>query len=427
MNGAYLKIFFRGSSVSLAGTGLVGIVNYLVRRKMSIDLPIAEYGAFYSMFALFSLVFALADIGLTQTGTLMIASAEDPRRREAVFSQLFFLKGVSSILCSCGIVVFFEASGRAELIAPGLLLMGVFFVFQTLNGTLQALWNGLKKFGTQQFFYLLTAGLTLALLYGTRGAGTLGKATLCFTIASGAVLLGGLIYSQIGGLGRLRLQFRREICRTLVLTGGQIAISTSLLSFMYHLDTIMLNALRGPESAGMYNVALPLMQIVQALMVFPAVFLPIAVEMERQEEYVKLLRFVGGAVLVTAAAVGPVWGFFHWSGAFLIRILFDAKYVAAAPAATVLCVGLLFFTLGNFLLQIMFCLRKTGVMVAISVAAAVSNFVLNYVLIGRYDFLGAAQATLLSYLIFALLTGAALTYVLKRRIDVQRDQKILQQ
>ena len=106
--------------------------------------------------------------------------------------------------------------------------------------------------------------------------------------------------------------------------------------------------------------------------------------------------------------------------------VFLAK-VAAAPAATVLCVGLLFFTLGNFLLQIMFCLRKTGVMVAISVAAAVSNFVLNYVLIGRYDFLGAAQATLLSYLIFALLTGAALTYVLKRRIDVQRDQKILQQ
>lgn len=429
MNGAYLRTFFRGSFISLAGTGLFGIVNYLIRRKLSIDLPIAGYGAFYSMFALFALVFGLADIGLTQTGTLMIAaSAESPRRREAVFSQLFLLKGASAILCSCGIVVFFEATGRAEQIAPGLLLMmGVFFIFQTLNGTLQALWNGLKKFGTQQVFLLLTSGLTLALLYGAGGAGSLKRVTLCFTAASAAALLGGLLYSQIGGIGRLRPQFRRKICRTLILTGGQIAVSTSLLSFMYYMDTIMLNSLKGPESAGLYNVALPLMQIVQALMVFPSVFLPIAVEMERKGEYAKLLRFVGGALLVTAAAVGPVWAFFHWSSAFLIRILFDAKYIAAAPAATVLCVGLLFFTLGNFLLQIMFCLRKTGIMVVVSAAAAVLNFVLNYVLINRYDVLGAARATLFSYLIFALLTGTALICVLKRRIDVRRDQKLLQQ
>lgn len=420
MNSAYLKTFFRGSSVSLIGTGLFGILNYLIRRKLSIDLSIAEYGTFYGLFALFSLVFGLADVGLTQTGTLMIAAASGaPPRRDAIFSQLFLLKAVSAVLCSCGILWFLRATGRAGSLAPTLLLMAVFFVFQTLNGTLQALWNALKRFGTQQSFYLLTSGLTLALLRAG-GARTLGRITLCFTLAAGAALLGGLIYSLAGNLGRLHMQFRKKICKALILTGGQIAVSTSLLSFMYYMDTLMLEALRGPESTGLYNVALPLMQIVQALMVFPGVFLPIAVEMERNGEYGKLLRFVGGAVLVTAAAIGPVWGFFRWSGAYLIRILFDAKYVAAAPAATVLCVGLLFFTLGNFLLQIMFCLRKTLVMVVISAAAALLNFVLNYILINRNDFLGAAQATLLSYLSFALLTAAALVYVLERRIHVQQ-------
>ena len=257
------------------------------------------------------------------------------------------------------------------------------------------------------------------------GTGTLKRGALCFALASGAALLGGLFYLRVSGIGNLRLLFRWKICRTMVLTGGQIAVSTSLLSFMYYMDTLMLNALRGPESTGLYNVALPIMQIVQALMVFPSVFLPIAVEMERQGEYAKLLRFVGGAVLVTVAAVVPVWCFFHWSSAFLICILFDAKYEAAAPAATVLCVGLLFFTLGNFLQQIMFCLRKTGVMIAVSATAAILNFVLNYIFINRYDVLGAAQATLLSYLIFALLTGASLVYVLKRRSHAQKAQRLL--
>ena len=420
MNGEYLKTFFRGSSVSLIGTGLFGILNYLIRRKLSIDLSIAQYGTFYALFALYALVFGLADIGLTQTGTLMIAGAADsPPRRDAVFSQLFLLKAVSAVLCACGILWFLRATGRSEYLAGGLTLMALYFVLQTLNGTLQALWNGLKKFGTQQAFYLLTSGLTLALLWAG-GARTPGRITLYFTLAAGVALLGGAFCSHMGGSGRLRMQFRKKICKELILTGGQIAISTSLLSFMYYMDTLMLEALRGPESTGLYNVALPLMQIVQALMVFPGVFLPIAVEMERKGEYGKLLRFVGGAVLVTIAAIGPVWGFFHWKSAFLIRILFDAKYVAAAPAATVLCVGLLFYTLGNFLVQIMFCLRKTGVMTGIAAAAALLNFVLNYVLITRNDFLGAAQATLLSYLLFALLTGAALVYVLERRIHVQR-------
>ena len=96
--GAYLKTFFRGSVVSLAGTVLLGATNYLVRRKLSIELAIAEYGAFYGMFALLSMVFGVSDVGLTQSGTLAIAAARSRRAIDAVFSQLFMLTGVLALL-----------------------------------------------------------------------------------------------------------------------------------------------------------------------------------------------------------------------------------------------------------------------------------------------------------------------------------------
>ena len=88
----YFKTFLRGSAVSLLGTGIFGIVNYLIRRTLCLDLSLADYGSFYGTFALLSMIFGFTDLGLTQTGTLLIAaSADDPEKRDRVFSHLFLM------------------------------------------------------------------------------------------------------------------------------------------------------------------------------------------------------------------------------------------------------------------------------------------------------------------------------------------------
>ena len=288
------------------------------------------------------------------------------------------------------------------------------FVCQSLNGTLQALWNGRKKYVWQQTYYLFVAVLTLALLYSFGVRTGLGRIASCFMLPAALALALGLACSSIAGIGALRPLVNRKICVSLFVTGGVMAASTASLTFIYYMDTVMLNAIRGPESAGLYNVALPIMQIAQSLMVFPGVFIPIAVEMSRKRDFSKLLSFVIGAIAVAAAAVLPMWWVFHWSGAFLIRLLFDAKYVSAAPALAILCAGMVFFTLGNLLMQIMFCLKRIAVTACITGFAALLNIGLNYFLIRRFDTCGAAAATLASYTAFAMITGIALIRILKR-------------
>ena len=413
-SGAYMKTFFRGSAISLAGTGLLGILNYLIRRKLSIDLSITDYGTFYSTCALLAMIFGISDVGLTQSGTLMIAAAKNRRSCDAVFSQLFMLKGTLALLCACGVGLFANFFGGTKFRTPCLLPLTALFVCQALGGTLQALWNGRKNYALQQFYNLFIAGVIFSMLWAPGGP-VLRRIALCFLFPTAIALTAGLLYSRTAGIGAVRLRINRKLCGALFVTGGVMAVSGASLTMMYYLDTVMLNALRGPDSAGLYNVAIPIMQIAQSMMVFPAVFTPIAVEMTHKKEYSKLLSFVIGAIVVAAAAALPVWMVFNLSGSLLIRLLFDAKYAAAAPALAILCTGMVFFTLGNLLLQVMFCLKKVAAAALITGFAALLNIMLNYLFIRRFGICGAAAATLASYTAFSMITGIALIRILSKK------------
>ena len=423
---SYLKTFLRGSAVSLAGAALLGITNYLTRRILCNSMSLADYGLFYSTFALFSIVFGFTDLGLTQTGTVMIASsAEVPSERNRIFSHLFWIKTAIALFCGTGIAVFCQLN-QSDADMFFILVFLVYFIVQVFNGTLQALWGGLKKYTPQQVGYCATAMLTVLSLC-ILSAFDLRSVASCHLFAVLIVFVAGLIYSRVFNLGRLEFRLSREICQTLLTTGGITAVTTTLISLMYNISVVMLDKQRGAESAGLYNIALPIMQIVQAAMVFPAVFLPIAVDMSKRFEYIQLRSFVRMALLTAVVALVPTGVFFYYCSPMLIRILFKPEYVGAACATTLLCLGLVFFTLGNFLFQIMLSLHKAATMAVIAVITTVCCLLLNYFLINRSDVNGAAVATLISYTVFALLTYVALEYYIKkmkREYENAKDQEL---
>jgi O-antigen/teichoic acid export membrane protein len=156
------------------------------------------------------------------------------------------------------------------------------------------------------------------------------------------------------------------------------------------------------------------MQIVQSAMVFPVVFLPIAVDMSIKHEYIKMLSFVRTALLTALVGLVPSGLFFYYCSSWLIRILFKPEYTGAATATTLLCMGMVFFTLGTLFLQIMLSLHKTVPMALIAVVTTVCSLILNYFFIIKADVNGAANATLLSYALFAFLTYITLEYYIKR-------------
>ena len=88
--------------------------------------------------------FGFTDLGLNQSGTVMIAKANEKCQRDTVFSQLFFIKAFLALLCAVGFIIYYGSTdGRTNWIFI-LSFLG-YFIFQVLNGTLKALWHGEKK------------------------------------------------------------------------------------------------------------------------------------------------------------------------------------------------------------------------------------------------------------------------------------------
>ena len=100
MSGTSLKIFVHGSCVYIIGNAVTGILNYLIRRTMSVNLTVAEYGSFYSSFAVISLIMAFTDLGLVQAGTVLVsenAHLPDRKKLSQCFSAVFLLKLVFAV------------------------------------------------------------------------------------------------------------------------------------------------------------------------------------------------------------------------------------------------------------------------------------------------------------------------------------------
>lgn len=412
MNENPVRTFLMGSGVSLAGTIVMGLTNLLIRRRLSLGLPQADYGMFYSCIALLSMVFAWGNLGIAQSGTALIAEyAEKPERHEC-FVLVFILKLFFAVLLFAVIAVFAGPISRCywgENCAWLLLLMGVYYVSEACFAAFRALLEGLKRFTTLRIFQVLLFLLILTGLVLNRHV-TLRSAAATFVIGSLLISAAALFYGTATHAVKWTLPRSGLIREKMIRLISCLAISTMLFTSLAQMDTIMLTVMKGTESAAAYNIGLPIMQIVQSCLIFPAIFLPIAVQLCRSDEFPQLQGFVRWGVILTVAGSTAAFFFFRLTGKFWIRFLFDAKYEAISPLLPWLCAGIVFFAAGNFFVQLLIALGKLKPIVLIAAAVFFLNIVLNYSLIRMWGYIGAGKATFGSYLVFFALSLLAARY-----------------
>ena len=195
-----------------------------------------------------------------------------------------------------------------------------------------------------------------------------------------------------------------------------VAGITFMQTVLFNLDSVMLTALKGTEVTAIYNVALPITQLLLAVLVFATVFLPLAVEMVNQKDFHRLCRYVWWAIGITLSAIPVVFITMHLAGEWLITLLFKSTYAgSAAPVLPYLTTGYLLFALGAFVSRILVAMRAVKFLAALAFLIIGTDFLLNYVMISRYGLIGAALATAISYLIFAVSMLIAFFRLVKSR------------
>ena len=428
MNISYLRTFIQGSCIYIAGNTIIGFLNYFIRRTMALNLSISDYGTFYSAFAIICLIMAFTDLGIVQSGTVLIsenAANPDKKLLSCSFSCIFWLKFLFALAAFLLLLLFHTILVEKYLEGTGhlaFLCLSLFLLFQVSETAFTALWNGLKKFfitnaiGTVRSIFLCLSVYLLVKRFALTGAAA------AYLMTSIVFLLVSFFLLYTHQKLELNLKIPSSIWKRLLSLTGFIAFSTLMLNVIFHMDTIMLTCLKGTESSGIYNIALPIAQLVFSPLVFATVFLPIAVSMVREQRYKELKKVTYISIFLTVLILPAVTGGMYLLAPFFIRILFNAAFIPqAAPVLPILAGGFLFYALGNMIAQIIIAFNSMKEIILATTVTFFSNLVLNFLFIRHWDIQGAAWATCLSYGIFSLLTIFFFFRNLKQHKDLHHD------
>ncbi len=294
MNKKQLKSFAKGSAVSLVGAGILGIINYFIRRTLALNLSENDYGFIYSAFALVMPIIIFLDLGMTQSTTILLAKCfakKDSREAGKIFSHAFYIKLTLAVV----VFIILELSSpyitRYYMKYPGgnlpLMLILSLIISKSLEGIFFCVVTAKKSFSTQQLLRNISALIILIMvLTGARQYG-LNYCIAAFVVGSivTAIIAAPILTKKYELKIKPPSSLDRKMINEIFSISTWIAISAAGMSLMYYMDTACLTLLKGLEAVSMYNIALPIMQIAQSFFVFPAIFTPIVAEMHQKKDY----------------------------------------------------------------------------------------------------------------------------------------------
>lgn len=177
------------------------------------------------------------------------------------------------------------------------------------------------------------------------------------------------------------------------------------------LDTVMLTMLRPRDAVAVaaYQVAVPTFMILQSVLLALANnFIPVTAALDQRGDHERLGRAIGRAyeggwaiVLPAAALMIPMAG-------NLVALLFRREVAQATGALQLLGIAAVFVFIAYFNLHALTGLGRTRAAAMGITVALVANVLLNFVLIPRWSLYGAAGATVVSYMVAAMLTAWSL-------------------
>jgi O-antigen/teichoic acid export membrane protein len=350
------------------------------------------------------------DLGLSQSTVILLSGnfAENNQERANKIFTLTFMVKILLALLVLGIMelaapyltrYYFKYSGGLVLFMLMLLLIPL----QTLEAALTCVFIARKAFKIQNImmnakvFIVLSGVLLTVRTYGV-------DACILWFIAAGVfVVTAEFFIVRTYGVRLISLKGMSKCdIKNVFSLSSWIAVSTAGISIMYYLDTVCLTWLAGLEAVAVYNIALPIMQIAQSFFVFPAVFIPFVAEMWEKKDYAGIRKTccIGSLLMLLTLPVFMLGGIYFAPA--VITILFDAKYVAAAPAVTILWAGMVFFSIATFNISALNSGGRQRSAAFLVVGCVIVNFILNTVLIPGYGYIGAALATAGTYVIMAL-------------------------
>lgn len=217
-------------------------------------------------------------------------------------------------------------------------------------------------------------------------------------ILSLSMLIGNIwfipVYQKI--YSKIKLEFDFRFWKDLLVKSFPLAYASIMIGIYYNLDIVMLGYMKTEEDVGIYSAAVKifLLGVLPLQLIFSAYFPSLSrVGLQNSSEFRLIMRNYGKFIIGTGIVAGVILLSFTER---IIVLVFGLSYIASAAPLSVLAINIMIVSINIFLGNPMMAWGKNKEYSFAITMGAVSNIILNVVLIPKYSYAGAALATLFS-------------------------------
>jgi O-antigen/teichoic acid export membrane protein len=195
-----------------------------------------------------------------------------------------------------------------------------------------------------------------------------------------------------------------------------LAVSGSMWFIFSDIDTFLLGALATTTAVGVYKVAYTLGKLVfLAKTAFEFLAMPIFSEYHAKDDISNMRSIYIILAKWTLILALPITLTMMLLPRLVIRITFGTEYVAGGTALSILAIGFIIHVISGANTSCLSAMGYTKLVMWDVGGAAILNIGLNVIFIPQYTVVGAAVATVLSYVILNTVAG----YQLYRKNQIQ--------
>ena len=382
------------------------VVSRLVRAVLIISsariLGAEGYGIISYGLSLAAFFGIFTDIGLSSL--LTRESTKDPENIPALLSTTFFLK--IAILALAVIVMVFAApfltkNAEAAALIPVMAVVLVFDSLRTFGFSITRAKNKMEwEAGLTIATDLFITAFGLAILFLSPEPMKLAWAYALST-ALGFLLVLFVLRKDLKGIFT---KFEKKLVKPILSKAWPFAIMGLLSGFMINIDTIIIGAFRNATELGLYAAA---QRPIQLLYLFPgliaASIFPILTKLIHEGKGEAVKRVLEKVLPAVFAAALPI----ALGGIILARplisLIFGAEYDGSVFTFQLLLSTLLFVFPGTIIGNTIFAFDRQKIFIFSTGTGAITNVVLDLVLIPAYGIWGSAIATIVSQVLVTVI------------------------
>jgi O-antigen/teichoic acid export membrane protein len=404
-----LKQLAGDSVLALFGRGVALGGGFLVHTLLVRNLDPETFGVLSLALTITSVGAGFAIIGMGQAVTRFISgSSSEQTSSYVVVGTVVAITG--GLLITVGIYTYRDILGvffAAPELGGVLQFLAVLIVIRPLEGVILGTVRGFEKTRWKVIsndILPFVINIPIFLYFVFRGDVLLGAIAFYLLQSLTRIVLLNFQLIRWGGWTFRPVLPKREQFSEMVWFAWPLAFESLVVVFLGSIDILMLGRFMSSQKVGFYRSIQPVAKLlIFLLQALTFIYLPIATRYFEQGSFDELDTIYKAATRWLTFATFPLFLFYLVLGDAFIQSLFTEEYVVAWPALAILSVGMYSRVVAGPNGTTIKAINRTREDLLASVAALVTNFVLNYFLIPRYGIVGAAAATTTGYVVYNLI------------------------